>query len=139
MDCQKIKLVVLSLKHVGDVMILELHYQFGTLSLLIQLLNSSNSSGSGSLLTCRFKLLLYILIINKWSGPALHIIVKVFNNIILHSMISYLPILIDVVLFLLHKKKLWSLVWKVVGHASTIQSSYWSEPTHDNNKVYPET
>ena len=35
MDCQETKLVVLSLKHVGDVMILELHYQFGTLSLLI--------------------------------------------------------------------------------------------------------
>ena len=51
MDCQKTKLVVLSLKHVGDVMILELHYQFGTLSLQIQLLNSSSSSGSVSLLT----------------------------------------------------------------------------------------
>ena len=32
MDCQKTKLVVLSLKHVGDVMILELHYQFDSVS-----------------------------------------------------------------------------------------------------------
>ena len=38
MDRQKTKLVVLSLKHVGDVIVLELHYQFGILSLLILLI-----------------------------------------------------------------------------------------------------
>ena len=41
MDCQKTKLVVLSLKHVGDVMILELDYKFGILSLLILLISIS--------------------------------------------------------------------------------------------------
>ena len=41
MDRLKTKLVVLSLKHVGDVMMLDLHYEFGILSPLILLISIS--------------------------------------------------------------------------------------------------